>query len=256
MDGLLLNTEDLITQCINTILSRYDKPELPWSIKARIQGRSARDSNVILLNWAQLPITENEYVEQLKGLHDEVFPTAEPLPGVQELLKELSENNVALALATSSTRQKFAIKTVTWTSLFACFPEDCRVLGDDARVAKHKPAPDIYLRALRCLDEKISEPLTAAQCLVFEDSIQGVDAGRRAGMAVVWCPHPGLLHELLEGAIDDVRTHFQGVFGLSDSVKHMSNENLAELITKTSNGWIRLVLSLEDFPYHAYRLSR
>ena len=34
-----------------------------------------------------------------------------------------------------------------------------------------------------------------SECLVFEDSVPGVEAGRRAGMRVVWCPHPMLMSE-------------------------------------------------------------
>jgi pseudouridine-5'-monophosphatase len=37
--------------------------------------------------------------------------------------------------------------------------------------------------------------ITPAECLVFEDGVPGVEAGRRAGMRVVWVPHPGLLQE-------------------------------------------------------------
>ena len=39
MDGLLLNTEDMYTSCNNAILHKYDRPSLPWAIKAQMQGR-------------------------------------------------------------------------------------------------------------------------------------------------------------------------------------------------------------------------
>lgn len=256
MDGLLLNTEDLITKCINIILAKYDKPNLPWSVKARIQGRTARESNAILLEWAQLPITEEDYVAQLKSLHDRVFPTAEPLPGVQKLLKGLEmRGSVAMALATSSSQQKFAVKTTRWTSLFECFPDDRRVLGDDVRVVHHKPAPDIYLCALQCINNERGDSISTQQCLVFEDSIQGVEAGRRAGMAVIWCPHPSLLHELLHGPAEDVQSNFRTVFGLGNAaIQTMEVTDLAQLINKTSEGWIRLLPTLEDFPFGQYGL--
>jgi len=39
MDGLLIDTEDLYTVCTNEILRKYGKPDLPWNIKAQLQGR-------------------------------------------------------------------------------------------------------------------------------------------------------------------------------------------------------------------------
>jgi HAD superfamily hydrolase (TIGR01509 family) len=47
-----------------------------------------------------------------------------------------------------------------------------------------KPAPDLYLEALRRLD------LPAGECLVFEDSPNGVIAARAAGLQVVGVPNP------------------------------------------------------------------
>jgi beta-phosphoglucomutase-like phosphatase (HAD superfamily) len=49
-----------------------------------------------------------------------------------------------------------------------------------------KPAPDVYLRAASLLD---AEP---ARCLVVEDSLNGVRAGRAAGMTVVLIPNPSV----------------------------------------------------------------
>jgi len=39
MDGLLIDSEDLYTLCTNEMLHEYGKPDLPWSIKAQLQGR-------------------------------------------------------------------------------------------------------------------------------------------------------------------------------------------------------------------------
>ena len=39
MDGLILDTEDIYTACNNVILREYGKPNLPWIIKAQLQGR-------------------------------------------------------------------------------------------------------------------------------------------------------------------------------------------------------------------------
>lgn len=50
---------------------------------------------------------------------------------------------------------------------------------DGAQVRLPKPAPDIYLRAAELLGARPSD------CIVFEDSATGVEAGRAAGMQVV-----------------------------------------------------------------------
>jgi pseudouridine-5'-monophosphatase len=41
MDGLLIDSEDLYSVITNEILQKYDRPLLPWSIKAQMQGRPA-----------------------------------------------------------------------------------------------------------------------------------------------------------------------------------------------------------------------
>ena len=41
MDGLLIDSEDKYTVCTNDVLREYGKPDLPWHIKAQMQGRPA-----------------------------------------------------------------------------------------------------------------------------------------------------------------------------------------------------------------------
>jgi pseudouridine-5'-monophosphatase len=60
------------------------------------------------------------------------------------------------------------------------------VCGDDPRVARAKPAPDIFLAAAQDLGAP------PADCLVFEDSPFGVEAARAAGMQVIALPDPAM----------------------------------------------------------------
>lgn len=39
MDGLLIDSEDKYTMITNEVLQMYGKPNLPWSVKAQLQGR-------------------------------------------------------------------------------------------------------------------------------------------------------------------------------------------------------------------------
>ncbi|NJN30302.1 MAG: HAD-IA family hydrolase [Synechococcales cyanobacterium RM1_1_8] len=66
--------------------------------------------------------------------------------------------------------------------------------GDDRELKAGKPAPDIFLLAAQRLGAK------PEHCLVFEDSPAGLEAARRAGMAVVVVPDPDLCREQFDGA--------------------------------------------------------
>lgn len=162
------------------------------------------------MDWAQLPISLSEYLTRLSELHSASFPACAPLSGVPELLATLHaaasvgapNEKIEIALATSSASSTFKVKTAHLQDLFKYFALAQQVIGDDPRVAqgRGKPAPDIYLVALGTINARRrgegKDEIRPEECLVFEDSVTGVESGRRAGMRVVWVPHPGLLAEL------------------------------------------------------------
>lgn len=54
MDGLLIDSEDLYTKVTNEILQKYGRPNLPWSIKAQLQGRPQPEVRLklcIVMHW-------------------------------------------------------------------------------------------------------------------------------------------------------------------------------------------------------------
>jgi pseudouridine-5'-monophosphatase len=244
MDGLLLDTEDKYSECTNTILNRYGRGDLPWDIKSQLQGRPGPAASAIFHQWAKLPISDAEYHEEVSKIQVELFPTSGPLPGVEELLDSLVRANVQIALATSSHSVNFKLKTSHLEELFSVFSAKRRVLGDDPRVAagRGKPAPDIYLLALEMVNQTLPEgveKITPEECLVFEDSVPGVEAGRRAGMRVIWCPHPGLREhfadreaEILAGRVDTAAD--------------------GEGRGQVGDGWGKYLVTLENFPYSSY----
>lgn len=274
MDGLLIDSEDIYTICTNTTLREYGKPDLPWSIKAQLQGRPGPAAGAIFQKWAQLPIDYPEFLRKQAAIQRELFPNTKPLPGVPELLSTLDEAGTHLALATSSHSGNFKLKSGHLSDLFSHFPLQQRVLGDDPRIppGKGKPAPDIYLLALETVNERIrsegkEREITPEECLVFEDSVPGVEAGRRAGMQVVWCPHPELLQEykgrereVLAGLTDN------GVDAEAEAGKPPEMADVqgrkaeaGEWIKGTpgtlDDGWATLLETLEGFPYSQYGIK-
>ena len=118
------------------------------------------------------------------------------------------------------------------------------MLRDDTRV-KHgrgKPAPDIYLIALKTITSGLKGlEIKPEECLVFEDSVPGVEAGRRAGMRVVWVPHPELAVEY-KGKEKEVLAGRIGLIEIGDK------EQLGEV----DDGWAEYLPSLEGFPYEKF----
>lgn len=172
-----------------------------------------------------------------------------------------------MALATSSHAENYVLKSSHLPELFSHFEKEHQVLGDDARIPKGrgKPAPDIYLLALSTLNDSLrakGEPeIQPEECLVFEDSVPGVESGRRAGMQVVWCPHPGLLTEY-KGREKEV------LAGLTGEHKEEEEERLKKMEVEVQeekrragapgevdDGWAKLLGTLEDFQYQAFGIG-
>lgn len=258
MDGLLINSEDILTLCTNHLLEKYGRPIFTSSIRAQLMGVPDSTNGDIFHNWAKLPISREEFTRELKEQMQLRFPDCEPLPGAQTILSNLnrassapSGDKIKLALASSTKSHAYRLKTSKpeTQELLNFFQPGNRILGDDSRLRKgrNKPAPDIYLVALESLNsargshEKAIEP---NECLVFEDSVAGVESGRRAGMRVVWVPHPDVAVEyrLKEKEVLAARS---AMFNLGDE------HQLGEI----DDGWAESIASLRDFNYEKYGIA-
>lgn len=189
MDGLLLNTEDIYTISCNEILSKYNKGPLTWDVKLQLQGLPGPEAGAKLIQHYGLPLSYDEYNDLSVKSQKTKWPTCAYLPGAQELIHYLHKNNVPIALCTSSNKTKFHEKTDHLQG-FDCF--DVIITGDDPRIPKGrgKPCPDIYQLGLNELNAKFNSDIKPEDCLVFEDGIPGVNAGKALGATVIWVPHP------------------------------------------------------------------
>jgi HAD superfamily hydrolase (TIGR01509 family) len=98
----------------------------------------------------------------------------QPMPGVMELLKELRYNNVKIALASSSSVEVINV----FISKLGVGHYFQQIISGDF-VEKGKPAPDIFIHTAQALQE------SSANCVVIEDSANGVKAAKAAGMKCI-----------------------------------------------------------------------
>jgi pseudouridine-5'-monophosphatase len=145
-------------------------------------GRPAMDSAEYLIDALNLPIAPQDYLAARTPLLEQMLAKAGAIPGAEAFTRELSRRGVPIAVATSTDARLFEVKTAhhrEWFSIFSAI-----VCGDDPRVARGKPAPDIFLAAAQSLGA------SPESCVVVEDSPLGVAAALAAGMRVVGFPDP------------------------------------------------------------------
>ncbi len=115
-------------------------------------------------------------------------------PGVRELLDALDAHGIARAVVTSNDR--FLVeKYLDGSGILHRF--GAVVCGD--MIARSKPEPDIYLAAAEALR------MRPENCLVLEDSPNGLKAGRAAGMRTCMVPDRIPYTDALQPYVDDVR---------------------------------------------------
>jgi pseudouridine-5'-monophosphatase len=183
LDGVLLDTEPLYTQATAAVAARFGK-RYDWTIKSECIGRGTLEAARIIVDALALRLSPEELVRQRDLMLVDLLATATPLPGAGVLTQALSARGVPMAIATSTEARLYSIKAAphrSWLSIFGAV-----VCGDDPRVRRPKPAPDIFLAAA---DDLAAAP---GDCLVFEDSPFGVEAARAAGMQVVALPDPAM----------------------------------------------------------------
>lgn len=188
MDGLLLDTESIYTVAQKQILDEYGK-EFTWALKSKMMGKKALDAARVLVAETGLEgrLDPEDFLRRREAVLDELFPDAPLMPGAERLLRHLHTHGVPMAVATSSHRRHFDVKTQKHGELFALF--DHVLTGD--MVASGKPAPEIFQKAAAGFKDGRG-PSSSARCLIFEDAPVGVQAAAAAGMPVVLVPDPNL----------------------------------------------------------------
>jgi beta-phosphoglucomutase len=124
-------------------------------------------------------ITEEKVIHYFSSL-----PFIEPMPGVPDLLAWLRSKGIRVALASSSTID--VINIVLSKSKLRPFFE---VIADSTEAGAGKPDPAIFLLAQRKLG------IPKENCVVIEDSTNGIKAALAAGIYCIAFNGPGSEHQ-------------------------------------------------------------
>ena len=150
-------------------------------------GRTGAEGSQIIINDLSLPLTLDQYAEQVDQEFRKVFSNYVPfMPGAERLVRHLHANKIPIAVATSSKGFTFELKTKPHKEFFKLF-HHIVIASDDPEITQGKPDPQTFLV---CASRFENPPKDTSTCLVFEDSTAGVEAANRAGMKSIWVPDP------------------------------------------------------------------
>ncbi|WP_042222007.1 HAD family hydrolase [Oceanobacillus manasiensis] len=178
-DGLILDTETAWYDTYKQILKETHDYDLPLS--EFVKGVGGGDD--ALLEYIEKEVEgtfqPDVFQEKVSVMHAERLKEAESREGVEDYLKEASDAGYQIAIASSSDR-KWVTTHLTNLGLIDYF--DHFVTSDD--VEKIKPAPDLFLKAIEVLDVQPEE------AIIFEDSLNGLVAARKANIKTIIVPNP------------------------------------------------------------------
>jgi mannitol-1-/sugar-/sorbitol-6-/2-deoxyglucose-6-phosphatase len=178
MDGLLLDTEPLWGK---TMLEVAEKHQIPIT-RERFKETTGLRIYEVTDHWAiHYPWQGRSSKEVADEILDEIIAAsknhASILKGVEQALQLLRKNKYKIGLASSSP-SRMINELVDHFGLTGYFD----VITSADAVALGKPHPAVFLH---CADSLGAKP---NQCLVLEDSVNGMIAGKAARMKVIVVP--------------------------------------------------------------------
>lgn len=169
-DGVVMDTETQYTVYWDEVGRQYH-PELPH-FGALIKGQTL--TQIYDKHFAGMTEEQSKITAGLNRFERKM--TFEYIAGVVDFMKDLRAHDVKIAIVTSSNELKMA-------NVYAAHPELKEGLVDRILTAemftRSKPAPDCFLLGAEVFGT------VPQNCVVFEDSFHGLEAGNAAGMTVV-----------------------------------------------------------------------
>lgn len=194
-DGLMFDTERMSAEAWNMAGAEMGI-HLEESFLCTIRGMNYQDSREKLrqrfektgFDYAALRARKQEIVCRLRDERKLLVK-----PGLETLLKYLKEHGYQIALATASTKE-YSLRNLKEAGVEKYF--ETIISGD--MIEHAKPSPEIFIKTAAALKE------APENCLVLEDSLNGVEAGIGGGFITIMVPDMTQPDETLRRRLDRV----------------------------------------------------
>lgn len=200
MDGVIIDSEEQHNRAARQVFQAHGVT-VDQDYHSRFVGSSTQNLVHTSIQELGLNVTEETLLKEMnqekKKIHaEEGYPS---LPGIIDVIKQLSYEKIKLAIASSSSLNdiKETTKALGIRKYFHC-------LVSSSQVEHPKPAPDTFELALRELG------VNASEALVIEDSHSGILAAIEAGISCVGFYNPNSGQQDL-GKADVLLESFEGI---------------------------------------------
>ena len=143
-----------------------------------LKGISRMESLDLILAHGNIELSEAKKLDLAKSKNDfyltlvsQMTPN-DILPGVQDFFRQIKQTDIKIGLGSVSKNAKMILARVGLLEAFDA-------IIDGNKISRSKPDPEVFLNGAAELG------FLPAECIVFEDAVAGVEAGKRAGMKVI-----------------------------------------------------------------------
>lgn len=173
LDGSLVDSMWIWKQIDIDYLGRFGYV-LPDTLQEELEGKSFKETAIYIKERFSIEDSIEQMMDDWNEMAWDKYMHQVPLKeGADRFLSECRKRGILLGIASSNSRElvENVLGTLHIREYFSCI-----MTGSEAK--KGKPAPDIYLEVAKKLQ------VNPADCLVFEDIVAGITAGKSAGMTV------------------------------------------------------------------------
>lgn len=174
LDGVITDTAEYHYLAWKALAEELGIEGVDRQFNEQLKGVSRDDSLRKILDLGNVHLSPEEFARMADRKNDNYVTMIQQVtekdiyPGILELLQELRENGIKIALASASKNGPFLLEQMKIRAYFDA-------VADPAKVAQSKPAPDIFLAAAEQVGVAIDETIG------IEDAYAGIQALKAAG---------------------------------------------------------------------------